>query len=207
MPSQPRKQININLLIPFLIIALVFGIMIWQKYRDSRDVPVAPQTQPIVGKRTVVLFFVADGTRLEREARELDHCENTDACINDVLNELLNGPVGEYDEPLPEGTVVKSVRVDKDLAVIDLNDTFAKAMLSGSSAEMLAVYSIVNTVAANFPQIARVKLTVEGVDASKLRHLDLSEALPPDYTLTEAPRPESNDASPPKPSIKHKGKP
>ena len=56
-------------------------------------------------------------------------------------------------------------------------------IVSGSSAEMLAVYSIVNTIAANFPNIQKVKITVEGNSGVVLNHLDLSEALVPDYSL------------------------
>lgn len=204
MASQQKKRINISLLIPFMVIALVFGVMLWQKYRDSRDVPVAPQIQPMVGKRTAVLFFVADGTRLAREARELDPCGDDGACLGDVLEELLNGPLGEFEESLPEGSAVKSVAIDNDLAVVDMNSTFAQALPSGSSAEMLAVYSIVNTVAANFPKIAKVKLTVEGVETLQLRHLDLSEPLTPDYTLEQSPR---LSETAPTPSNMYKGKP
>lgn len=207
MVSQQRKRINVNLMIPFLVLALVFGTMLWQKYQESREVPAASQVQPAVGKRTAVLFFVADGTRLAREARELDPCEDSAACLNDVLGELLNGPVGEFDEPLPEGTVINSVRVDNDLAVVDLNDIFVNALPSGSSAEMLAVYSIVNTVAVNFPQIARVKLTVEGADRAKLHHLDLSDPLPPDFTLEEPPQSDLSHAPASTPSKSHKGNP
>jgi spore germination protein GerM len=205
MAPQQRKRINISLLIPFLVIAVVFGTMIWQKYRESRLVPVTPQVQPSVGKRTAVLFFVADGIRLAREARELDPCEDAAACLSDVLEELLNGPVGEFDESLPEGTVVNSVRIDGDLAGIDLNHAFVDELPSGSSGEMLAVYSIVNTVAVNFPQITKVKLTVEGEQSPVLKHLDLSEPLTPDYSLEQTPQADSAAAS--KPIKLHKGKP
>src|SRR6185369_6024265 len=116
------------------------------------------QTQPLPGKRKIVLFFVADGSRLVREVREMDPCEDAVVCLKDVLDELANGPVGEFDEALPEGTVVNAVRIDGDLAGIDLNRTFSEALPPGSSAEMLAVYSIVDSVAVNFPQITRVKL-------------------------------------------------
>lgn len=205
MAPQQRKRINISLLIPFLVIAVFFGTMIWQKYRDSRLVPVTPQVQPSVGKRTAVLFFVADGVRLAREARELDPCDDAAACLSDVLEELLNGPVGEFDESLPEGTVVNSVRIDGDLAGIDLNRAFVDALPSGSSAEMLAVYSIVNTVAANFPQITKVMLTVEGSQSPNLKHLDLSDPLIPDYSLEQTPKADSAAAS--KPINLPKGKP
>lgn len=207
MIPRQRKKISISLLIPFLVIALVFGTMLWQKYRDSRVVPVAPQIQPTIGKRTAILFFVADGTRLAREARELDPCEDDVACLNDMLEELLNGPVGEFDEPLPQGTIINAVRINNDLAGIELNSAFADSLPSGSSAEMLAVYSIVNTVAANFPQITRVKLTVEGADATKLRHLDLSEPLTPNSNLEQSPQSDLKPVTSSAPSKIDKGKP
>ncbi len=205
MAPQQRKRINISLLIPFLVIAVVFGTMIWQKYRDSRQMPVTPQVQPSVGKRTAVLFFVADGVRLAREARELDPCEDAAACLSDVLEELLNGPVGEFDESLPEGTVVNLVRIDGDLAGVDLNRAFVDILPSGSSAEMLAVYSIVNTVTVNFPQITKVKLTVDGEQSPLLKHLDLSDPLTPDFSLEQTPQADSATAS--KPIKLNKGKP
>lgn len=206
MPAS-RKRISINLLIPFLVIALVFGVTIWKKYRASRELPVAPQVQQPAGTRTVVLFFVEDGTRLAREARELDPCDNADACLKDVLEELVYGPVGEFDEPLPEGTVINSVHIEGDLAGIDLNKTFAESLPSGSSAEMLAVYSVVDTVATNFPQITKVKLTIDGDAKSLLRHLDLSDPLTPDYTLELPPVPPAANTAVPGRAKTRKGQP
>ncbi|HEY3308721.1 MAG TPA: GerMN domain-containing protein [Desulfuromonadaceae bacterium] len=186
MSSGQRKRLNISLLIPFLVIAVVFGIMIWQKMQASRNVPSAPQVQLPSGKRTVVLFFVADGTRLAREGREVESCDDARGCLKAVLDELFNGPVSDLDEALPEGAVLNSASFDGDTAVVDMNRGFVDDMASGSSAEMLAVYSIVDTICANFPQIARVKLTVEGQDMVVLGHLDLSDPLTPDYTLEQA---------------------
>ena len=203
MALQSRKRANISLLVPFLVIALVFGVILWQKYRASREVSPVPQMQQLGGKRTAVLFFVADGTRLAREAREVGPCEDAVVCIEDVLEELVNGPVGEFDEALPEGSVINTVRIDGDLASVDLNRTFSDALPSGSSAEMLAVYSIVDTITVNFPQIARVKLTIEGNDKALLQHLDLSDPLVPDYTLEQPPRNDADAVPVSSPSNKH----
>jgi hypothetical protein len=202
-----RKRINVSLLIPFLVIALVFGVTIWKKYRSSLELPSVPQVQQPVGIRTAVLFFVADGTRLAREARELDPCDDVGACLKDVLEELVNGPVGTFDKSLPEGTVMNMIRIDGDLASIDLNKTFAEALPSGSSAEMLAVYSIVNTVSTNFPQITRVKLTVDGDGKLLLRHLDLSDPLVPDYSLELPPVATSTEKNVPRRPKTKKGQP
>jgi len=202
MPAT-RKQINVNLLIPFLVIALFFGITIWKKYRAIRELPDVPQLQQPTGKRTAVLFFVADGTRLAREARELDPCDDdVSACIKDVLEELANGPVGEFDESLPDGTVINTVRIDGDQAGVDLNKTFAESLPSGSSAEMLAVYSIVDTVATNFPQITKVKISIDGDGKTLLHHLDLSDPLVPDYTLELPPAPPTTKMDVPRTSKK-----
>lgn len=189
MAPASQKKFNINLLIPFLLIAIVFGVTIWQKYRASQELPPLPPIQQPAGRWTAVLFFVADGTRLAREARELDPCDDVNTCMKDVLEELVNGPVGQFDPALPDGTAINKLLIDKDQVIIDLNRVFAETLPSGSSAEMLAVYSIVNTVVTNFPQIAMVKFTFDGEVKSLLGHLDLSEPLVPDYNLELPPVP------------------
>lgn len=188
MPTGQRKRINVSLLIPFLVVAMVFGLLIWKKYQATQIPVPSPQLRQPPGERSAVLFFVAEGSRLARESRELEPCDGTEACLAAVLGELVNGPVGELDEALPEGTVLKSVRIAGDTAVVDLNQAFADELASGSSAEMMAVYSVVDTVCANFPQIAKVRLTIEGGQQSALRHLDLSEPLVPDYSLEQGGR-------------------
>lgn len=195
MPVRRRKKITISILIPFLVFMLFFTIMIWQKYRSSHEIPVTPPLPSSVGKRSVTLFFAADGTRLAREAREIDPCDDDNACLKSVLDELLNGPVGEFGETVPEGTAVDAVRIEGNQVTIEFNRTFIDAMLPGSSAEMLAVYSVVNTVAVNFPQIQKVKLNVDGNSGVILRHLDLSDPLLPDYSLEQSPVPEPEKSS------------
>lgn len=188
MTVPTRKKLPFSILIPFLIFIIFFSIMIWQKYRSSHEVPVAsPRQQQSEGTRMVTLFFADDGPLLAREAREIDPCDDDNACLKSILDELLNGPVGEFTETVPEGTVIDVARIEGNLATIELNRTFAEAMLSGSSAETLAVYSVVNTVAANFSQIQKVKINVGGNTSAVLHHLDLSEPFAPDFSLEQPP--------------------
>ena len=198
MPSALRKRINIGLVLPFLVIALVFGGMLWQKYQASRKIPPAPQIRQTSGNRTVVLFFVADGNRLAREARELEPCSEIGVCVKDTLDALLSGPLGDYEEAIPPSAVLNGVRIEGTTATVNLNSGFAAELPSGSSAEMLAVFSLVDTICANYPQISRVRLTVEGNAATMLGHLDLSKPLEPDYSLEQAQGP-APAVSPPTP--------
>ena len=182
-----RRKMGISILIPFAIVALVFGVQLWKKVHDSRDVTPDPQPHRSAQLSRAVLFFVAaDGVSLAREARELEPCDTEQACMKSVIDELVGGPVGELDEALPEAAAVNSVERAGDVAVVDMNRPFAADLPAGSAAEMLAVYSIVNTICVNFPEITRVRLTVEGDPRSRLRHLDLSEPLGPDFTLETA---------------------
>ncbi|HIJ97083.1 MAG TPA: GerMN domain-containing protein [Desulfuromonadales bacterium] len=184
MALRQRKKININLVVPFLVIVLVFSVMIWQKYRNSHSVPdTPPSQQQLTGMRTVTLFFVANGTSLEREAREVDACGTPEACLKDLLDELVAGPVGELDEALPEGTTINSVSFDGELVTVDLSRSFLDGLPSGSSAEMLAVFSLVDTVAFNFQNIKKVKISIDGDPKNMLRHLDISEPLVADYDI------------------------
>jgi spore germination protein GerM len=183
MPLHRRKKVSINLLIPFIVFVLFFSIMIWQKYRSSHEVPVTPPQTNREKRRSVTLFFTADGTQLTRETRELDPCDNETACLKSVLDELLNGPIGELEETVPEGVIVSSLRIEGEQATIGFNQLFSEAMPSGSSAEMLAVYSVVNTTTVNFPQIQKVKIEVDDNKTGMLRHLDISDPLIPDYSL------------------------
>lgn len=197
MSVHQRKKITVSVLIPFLVFTLFFSIMIWQKYRSSQEMPVASQ-QNAKDYRSVTLFFAAEGTQLAREARDVGICDDESACLKNVIHELLNGPVGKFEATLPGGVAVNSVRIEGDLATVDFNHNFSDAMISGSSAEMLAVYSVVNTVAVNFPHIVRVKLNVDGNSGVILQHLDLSDPLTADYSLEQSPSaaPESSSSDP-----------
>ena len=196
MAVHQRKKITVSVLIPFMVFTLFFSIMIWQKYRSSQEMPVASQ-QNAKGYLSVTLFFVAEGTQLAREARDVGTCDDESTCLKNVIHELLNGPVGEFEAALPDGVAVNSVRIEGDVATIDFNHNFSDAMISGSSAEMLAVYSVVNTVTVNFPHIVRVKLNVDGNSGVILPHLDLSDPLTADYSLEQSvsatPESTSND--------------
>lgn len=182
MAPHRRRKISISIVIPFTIVALVFGALIWKKMQASHELHPVPQVNQPAELRKGVLFFVSGGTGLAREARELASCSATQECVNDLLEELFSGPVGDYDAALPETAGLVGVHVEGALAVVDVTRGFVTDLPAGSSAEMLAVYSVVNTVCFNYPQITAVRITVEGAPAH-MKHLDLSDPLPPDYSL------------------------
>jgi spore germination protein GerM len=95
--------------------------------------------------------------------------------------ELLRALVGVYlsknsPHPLDASADVHAVYlVSPGLAVIDLNAAFANGHRSGVLEEELTVASLIQTLAANIPDILRVKFLVDGRDRETLAgHADLS---------------------------------
>jgi germination protein M len=71
---------------------------------------------------------------------------------------------------------------------VNLSGEARSGLPGGSRAELLTVYSLVNTIVTNFPSTSRVQLLVDDQTLSSLAgHVDLSRALPPDMTLVVLP--------------------
>lgn len=183
-----RRRIGADIVVPFMLVALVFGGLIWQKYQEASQFPKSPpgqQGDALVQK--VILSYGNEQGQLAREGREVERCEDRTTCLRALLEELFSGPITDLEDIYPEWTTINEVRIEGELAVIDLGADFVEGLEAGSSAEMQAVYGIVNTVCANLPEIKRVRISIDGNRQARLRHLDLSAPLAPNHTL-EAPQ-------------------
>jgi len=188
MAIHHRQRIGADILVPFILLALVFGGLFWQKYHEAQQLPDAPPGKqgPAVTQKAI-LFFGDETTHLAREARDIETCQDKTSCLRSLLEELFRGPVNNLTPVIPEWTTINQVQIEDTTATIDLSKDFAESLPSGSSAEMLAVYAIVDTICTNIPEIQKVKITLDGNQASHLRHLDLSDPLEPDYSLEATP--------------------
>ena len=187
---QRRRTGRLLLLVAFLGCAAALGFLMIKKYDERSQAPTPPaaiQTEA-PAFRVVVLFFSApDGSGLVRESREIDACADQVDCIRAIVTELVRGPLGELEPTLPQ-TVVNGISVANGIATIDLGEGFATGLPGGSSSEMAAAYSIVNSIAVNIPGITGVKFLIDGrVTATLKGNLDLRNPLSPDFSLEKIP--------------------
>jgi spore germination protein GerM len=173
------------LFVAFIVCALVLGSLLFRKYEQSRQVTSAPPPSQEAGTILVTLFFATpSGDGLKREVREIDACGDIVSCGESLFEELLNGPVGELEATLPPSFTLRGITVIDGLAILDLGKGSVTALEEGSSSEMSAIFSLVNTLSFNFPQIKKVKFLVEGETVETLKgHLDLREPIAPDFGL------------------------
>lgn len=145
--------------------------------------PAAPTDTPMVvadGDQVVLqLFFPGAGGLLVREERAIP-VEGGGADLEAIVAQVLAGSetAGLY-PPFPAGTEVGSVFVSESaIAYIDLVSTSAHPPSSGSRQEMLSVYSIVNSVVTNLPDLEGVVLLWNGQQRPTFAgHLDTGRPL------------------------------
>jgi hypothetical protein len=141
---------------------------------DSR--PLAP---PVSGPTERATLYVAadDSGTLRAQAATIPLPSTRQQRAENLVRALLEIYLSKNSpHPLGPGADVHAVYlVTPGIAVIDLNSAFANGHRSGVLEEELTVASLIQTLAANLPDIARVKILVDGRDRETLAgHADLS---------------------------------
>jgi spore germination protein GerM len=136
-----------------------------------------------VAMRTVALYYESQDLLLVPERRDLPLPENPAGALDVVMHELVKGSVNAaVPKLLPADTVIRATYLLPDgTAFVDLGGpTLTQGWATGSHQELMAVYSVVQTVTANFPEAKRVRVLVNGEPAETLGgHVSLSRSLVP----------------------------
>lgn len=174
-----------NLLITAaFLLACVFamGFYVLHLKRQSEEAAARVQVQSLAPHATgpqerVSVFIAYDDEGVIREESDSvpevsEPSERAREVLRAVLARYLEKP---SPHPLGPGSEVKDVYiVNRNLAVVDINSDFANQHRSGVLVESLTIASLIETLAANVPQITRVKIMVDGKERDTLSgHADL----------------------------------
>jgi spore germination protein GerM len=149
-----------------------------------------PKAQPPAAeparRKTVSLFFLSeDDDLLHGEPREIAAGPSDAAEAERTMAELIKGSEKNLISALPSETRVRQVFVTKDgTAYVDFGREIMEKFSYGSSSELAAVYSVVDTLAFNFKSIKKVAILVEGAERETLGgHIDLTRPFLPDFSI------------------------
>jgi hypothetical protein len=167
-----------------LVAALGLSLYAWHVRKTVVRAPVTavdttPLAPPVSGPMERVILFIAhdeDGT-LRPESAQIPMPSDRQQRAEELLRTLVSRYLEKNStHRLGAGAEVRSVfLVDPGGAVIDLNSAFADTHRSGVLVEVLTVASLIHTIAANVPGIAKVKILVDGKERDTLAgHADLS---------------------------------
>jgi hypothetical protein len=137
--------------------------------------------------REVVLFFqrAADDT-LGPERRKILLSSSIADQARQIIGELAAGPETEGLLPtVPRRTAVLGVYLDRgDTVYLDLSEEFVSMHPGGSSEELATIFSIVDSLTYNLPEIRRVRFLVAGEERDTYKsHLDLRSAYLKDMSI------------------------
>jgi hypothetical protein len=141
----------------------------------ASDRPIAP---PVAGKTEKVALFVAydDDRVIRREEFSVALPQERSARVRQVIRALLDHYTAiPSPHPMAESADVKDVYLlDQDRVVVDLTAAFADQHRSGILVESLTVTSIIQSLAANVPEVKQVKFLIDGRERETLAgHADL----------------------------------
>jgi hypothetical protein len=131
------------------------------------------------------LYFPGAEGLLVSEERVLA-TEGAGANLATIAAEVVAGPTGQgLLAPFPTGTEVGNVFISRTgIAYVDLVSTSPHPPSSGSRQEMLSVYSVVNSIHTNLPNLAGVVLLWNGQQRPTFAgHLDTGRPLAEDRSL------------------------
>jgi spore germination protein GerM len=176
----------------FLLMVLVVVYFNLGGKEKPRPVQLMPSSQEEAGsegqvqRATVVLFFSSEkDDLLHREEREIIASSSVEDQARTIVLELLKGSQQENISPIPPETRLREVFIAKDgVAYVDFSREFMDKHLSGSSAEISTIYSVVNSLTFNIKSIKKVFILVDGGEKKTLGgHLDLTRPFSPLYDL------------------------
>ena len=126
----------------------------------------------------VVHLYFSDKSNsfLTAEERDLFHSENPAEFAKIIIKALIDGPRKGHMKTIPAGTTIRALYVTRDgTAYVDISNTITDSYPGGIKTELFTIYSIVNSLILNIPEIDTVKILIGGREAMTLAgHIDLS---------------------------------
>ena len=157
--------------------------------RNEKTTPTNLNAANKVAVRTVRLYFESSQMLLSAEPRNVALPESQAAAIPVVLRELIKGPAWPASARVfPRDTVLRGAYLlPGGTVVVDLGGgTLTQGWGTGSHEELMAVYSLVETVSANFSEARRVRVLVNGMPADTLAgHVSVGKSLGPLRALVD----------------------
>ena len=182
--KKSRKKSGIGKFLVFLIIVGVGLFLVYHFRQEIMDFlsPLSvkkPEKKIAVKEKKIVTLFFSEeeGEYLVGEKREIPKRERVEEEARETVVELIKGPKGKLIPALPPRTRLLTLEMDQNgVAKVNFDQTLSKDHPGGSSAEMLTLYSIVNSLTLNFPQIKRVQILIDGKAVESIAgHISLKQ--------------------------------
>jgi spore germination protein GerM len=167
----------------FFLILIGIGLILLFHQQIFRSIkPLSERGSILVEKKEVVLYFSdREGEYLVGEKREISKKNEFKEEAKEAILELIEGPKGKLIPTLPPRTKLLTLQISGEgLAKVNFSLALSKDHPGGSSSEVMTIYSIVNSLSLNFPQIKKVQILIDGKPVETITgHLSLKQPVSP----------------------------
>ncbi len=140
-----------------------------------------PQAFPVVH----IYFADRNGRYLQAEERIFAGSEGEIDRGRAIIEALIKGPKPGLMRTIPAGTQLRAFYLAPgNRAYVDLSESITEQYPGGCRSEILTLYSIVNSLILNMPEVSTVKILVGGRDVPTLAgHIDIRYPFTADMSL------------------------
>lgn len=185
---------KVLILVSLFVLLFVLVILFFNRRGEERIKPGPEATSPPqdvepgeeVELKKITLFFPSEAdSLLHPEEREIVASPSLIKEAKQTMLELLEGSKNGYLSPFPPETRLRELYFTKEgIIYVDFSREIQERHISGSTAEMATVFSIVNSLTYNFKSIKKVFILIEGGEKETLGgHINLSRPFLPKYDL------------------------
>ena len=176
-----------------IVLCVLAGGVLASNYRFFLSTGAKEGPEPIPRKflpkrvkmRTHLYFLGPDHQFLKAEERTLVQPDGVVERARSIVCALIEGPEGELLPTVPAETRLLALYVTEDgIAYVNLDRAVSDKHPGGTLSELFTIFSIVNTLVLNIPEIDSVKILIEGREAKTLAgHIDVRFPFRPDMLM------------------------
>lgn len=148
---------------------------------DAPATPSAPAAPAAVPKIKATLYFASeDGMRLVPTEQEVPLAEGVVAQARSIIEaQLAAQPPAPLAATIPQGAKLRGIYIsERNEAFVDLDPAIRTAHPGGTLQELMTVYTIVNALVTNLPNLQEVQILIDGREVDTLAgHVDLRRPL------------------------------
>lgn len=162
----------------------VIGVLVFSQLPQKTPQQIkGDQRVPGIGtpkqKKSIAHLYFADKDNifLISEERTLSHTEDPTNFSRKIIEALINGPSEGLARTIPVDTSLRALYItETGICYVDLSAEVKEKHPGGVQSELLTLYSIVNSLVLNIPDIQVVKILIDGQETMTLAgHIDLQE--------------------------------
>ena len=142
--------------------------------------PAAPDAPAVPRIKAILYFASADGLHLVPAETEVPLAEGTVAQARSIIEAQLAAQAPpQLAATIPSGAKLRGIFVsERHEAFVDLDPSIRTAHPGGSLQELMTVYTIVNALTTNLPDLHEVQILIGGQEVDTLAgHVDLRRPL------------------------------